>query len=494
MGKRQRNSKSLYVIKSCQTELKDLEAKKKSETKNLYVVRTDDEIANRYSDIIYDFVDQPGVFILVTRDKNLYQTFKTGIIHELGIEPEFVQVVSDLTRATELVQYFRDKEVIPCIFMEHSLDGELTLSFLRFIRASFKEMKVAILSRELSRERLFQFFEDGADSFLKKPASVNSIITKIAFMLKPQSEADALVEEGREHVLNNRFEEALGVADAVLQKWPKNAAAMVVFGDAKKGLAKREEALSAYVKAEKNSKNFLEPLQKIVMMHAEDDNKVEALKYLTKLDRMSPLNCNRKIKIAELHFDQGDAQTAEQYFDSAINSAKQEALAVVGEMSIDIAEMAARHDPKMAAKYYRQSLDFVKSSKSGMAMTIYNRLGISLRKQGLWQEAIEAYAEAAKHSPKDENILYNMALAFAEGERFKESAEKISQALLINPEMYKGKPALALRMGEAFVKAGRNREAILCLTHCKSVDPGHPGCDELLRQAGHDGREKSVSA
>ena len=31
----QRQSKSLYVLKSCQDELKDLEAKKKSETKNL---------------------------------------------------------------------------------------------------------------------------------------------------------------------------------------------------------------------------------------------------------------------------------------------------------------------------------------------------------------------------------------------------------------------------------------------------------------------------
>jgi len=494
MSKRSRSSKSLYVIKSCQTELKDLEAKKKSETKSLYVVRTDDEVANKYSDVVFDFVDMPGIFILVTRDKNLYQTFKAAIVHELGIEAEFVQVVSNLTRAAELVQYFHEKGVTPCVFMEHSIDGELTLSFLRFIRASFKKIKVAILSRELSRERLFQFFEDGADSFLKKPASVNSIITKIAFMLKPQREADALVEEGRDHVNSNRYEEALEVAENVLARWPKNAAAMVVYGDAKKGLAKREEALSAYVKAEKNSRNFLEPLQRIVLMHAEDDNKPEALKYLTKLDRMSPLNCNRKIKIAELYFDQGDSMTAEKYFDNAIDSAKMEALAVVGEMSIDIAEMAAKHDPAMAAKYFRRSLDFVKSSKSGMAMNIYNRLGISLRKQGLWKEAIEAYEEAAKHSPKDENIQYNMALAYAEGEHFKESAAKITKALIINSEMFQGKPALALRMGEIYVKAGKKREAIHCLTHVLKLDPQYPGCEELLRQVGYDGRKKNVSA
>lgn len=494
MRKRSRNNKSLYVIKSCQDELKDLESKKKTETKNLYVVRTNDEVANKYCDIIYDFVDTPGVLMLITRDKAFSQSFKHAIVHELGIENEYVQVVSDLSRATELVQYFHEKDVLPCIFMEHSIDSELTLSFLRFLRASFKKIKVAVLARELSKDRLFQFFEDGADSFLKKPASVNAIIKKIAFMLKPQCEVDALLEQGRDHIINRRFEEGLEVAERILAKWPKNAAAMVVYGDAKKGLRKRQEALSAYEKAEKNSRNYLEPLQRIVLMHAEDDNKCAALKYLTKLDRISPLNCNRKLKIAELHFDQGNSCTAEEYFDSAISSAKAEALAVVGEMSIDIAEMAAKHDPKMATKYYRQSLDFIKSSKSGLAMNIYNRLGISLRKQGLWEEAIEAYMEAAKHSPKDENIQYNIALAFAEGEQFGESAARMEMALRINPEMYKGKPDLAFKMGEVFAKASRGREAAECLKHVQEVSPGHPGCAALLKEVGKNGRETNVSA
>jgi tetratricopeptide (TPR) repeat protein len=485
MRKRKRNNKSLYVIKACETELKELEAKKKSEMKSLYVVRTDDEVTNRYRDIIYDFVDDPGVFIVVSRDRMFFQTFRQAIVHDLEIENEYVQIVSDLKRASELVQYFHDKKITPCIFLEYSLNSELTLSFLRFIRASFKEeVRVAILSREMSKERLFQFFEDGADSFLKKPASINSIITKIAFMLRPQCEADVMVKEGREHILANRFEEALDVVEQVLERWPKNVAAMVVYGDAKKGMQKREEALGAYVKAEKNSQNFLEPLQKIVMIHAEDNNKAEVLKYLTKLDKLSPLNSNRKLKIAELHFDHGDAKAAEKFFDSAISSAKNEALAVVGEMAIDIAEMAAKYDPKMAAKYYRQGLEFVKSSKSGMAMTIYNRLGISLRKQGLWMEAIEAYDEAAKHSPKDENIQYNIALAFAEGDKFIQSAEKLDCALVINPELYHGKCALAFRMAEIYLKANRKRHAAECLLHIKEREPAYPGLLDMLESAG----------
>ncbi|MDC0335701.1 tetratricopeptide repeat protein [Pseudodesulfovibrio sp.] len=475
-----KKSQSLYLLKSCEEELRDLAAKKKSETRNLYVVRTDDEIVNKYSSIVYDFVDTPGVFILITRDKNFYQVFKNTICHALGIEPVFIQSAADTSRAAELLELFSEKGITPFVFMEHSLNSELTLSFMRFIRAAYDKTKTVILSRELSRERLFQFYEDGADSFLKKPASINSIITKIAHILKPLTEAEALVEEGRAHIKDNRFEEALEVAENVLDRWNKNVAAMVIYGDAKKGLAMREEALGAYVKAERNSKHYLEPLQRIATIHVEDDNVCDALKYLKKLDRLSPLNCNRKIKIAEMHIDQGDPRSAEEYFDNALNSAKEEALAVVGEMSLDIAEMVARHDPALSIKYYRKSLDFVKSSKSQMAMNIYNRLGISLRKQGLWNEAVEAYEEAAGYAPKDENIQYNMGLALAEGNKFNESAECLINALIINPEMYKDKAELSYQFGSVFVKARKTREAAECLKHLKEISPGYKDCEELL--------------
>lgn len=482
MQMKRRKSKSLFVVKSMNQELKDLDVHKQSETKNLYVVRTDDEVANKYGPIVYDFVDSPGVFLLITQDRNFYRTFRSAIIHDLDIEPEYVHAVHDLSRAAELVQFFHEKKVMPCIFMEHSMGGEMTLSFLRFIRASFKEVKIAILSRELDKDRLFQFFEDGADSFLKKPACVNSVLTKIAFMIRPQSEVDAMVQEGREHVEANRFEEAIEVANIILSKWPKNAAAMVIYGDAKKGQAQRQEALSAYVKAERNSKDYLEPLQKIVRIHTEDDNKDECLRYLVKLDRISPLNCNRKLKIAELHFDRGDSRAAEDYFDSAIDSAKMEALSVVGEMAIDIAEMAACHDPKMAAKYYRKSLDFVKSSKSGLAMNIYNRLGISLRKQGLWEQAVEAYNEAIHFSPKDENLQYNIALAYAEGENFSESAKHMSKALLLNPELYHDKADLAFKVCEVLTKGRQKPEAVSCLKHLSTISPEYPGLKDLIKE------------
>ena len=480
--KQKPKQKSLYVVKTDQAELQELEARQRSETKNLYVVKTDEEVANKYRDVIVDFAAAKGVFVLATSDKTFIQTFRGAVCQAVGISQWALCTAQDLPSASLLLKDIDANGGKPFLFLEYSLNSELTISYLRHIKPMYPDMKVAVVSRDISRERLFQFFEDGADSFLKKPASINAVIKKIAFMLKPRCEADALVCEGREHIRGNRFEEAEALAEQVLARWPRHAAAMVVLGDARKGLARREEALSAYLKAEDSSSDYLEPLQKIAALHCEDDNRDEALKYLCKLDCISPLNCSRKIRIAEMHFEQGDSQGAEEYFDRAIDAAREEALGAVGEMSLDIAETAARFDPKLAAKYYRRSLELVKSSKSALTMGIYNRLGISLRKQGLWNEAIEAYGEAAKYAPEDENIQYNISLAYGEGQHYREAAEHMRNALAIDPGMYRDNPGLAYTIGSTLARGDRPREAVDILTHLLEIAPGYKDAEKLLHQ------------
>jgi tetratricopeptide (TPR) repeat protein len=491
MGKKEVKKKSVYVVRSDEAELKELEAKKKSETKGVYVVKTNEEVVNRYKGVVREFTETPGVFILVTKDKTFFQTFRSAMV-AMGLKGGVIHMVRKLAQVPFYVQTMKRDGFLPFVFMEYAIDSELALATLRYTKSENKDVKIVVLSRELSRERLFQFYEDGANGFLKKPASVNSIITKIAFQLKPQCEVDALVEEGREHIRCNRFEEALEKAESILTKWPSNAAAMVIMGDAQKGLAMREEALKAYKKAERNSVDYLEPLQKIVDLHDEDGDKEAALKYLGKLDRMSPLNCTRKIQIAERHFEQGNAVEAEKYFDEAIAAAKEEALGVVGEMSMDIAEVASRFDPKLAAKYYRQSLEMVKSSKSALTMAVYNRLGISLRKQGLWGEAIEAYTEAAKYSPEDENIQYNIALAYEEGQQYEDAASHMHTAITINPDMYRDKPDLAYNIGAALARGGKPRQAVECLTYLQEIAPGFKDSKKLLKEVTVAGKKSYV--
>ena len=193
------------------------------------------------------------------------------------------------------------------------------------------------------------------------------------------------------------------------------------------------------------------------------------------------MNCNRKLKIAELHIDMGHADEAEKYFDKAIESTRDEAMNMVSEMCLDIADMVAEANPKMAEKYYRRSLEMTKSSRGALCMNIYNRLGISLRKQGLWNEAVEAYAEAEKYAPKDENIKYNSALAYSEGGEHKKAVERLMLALGINPTFYVGRSEVAQKIAAMFKSANMTWQAMEFFKRQKAAGQNDAQTEELLK-------------
>ena len=97
MQRRDRRSKSLYVVKSQQDPASELAPKKQSETRNLYVLRTNDETVNKYCDVIYDFSDEGGVFLILTRDKIFYQAVKNTLCHDLGLGNNALTVIQDIS-------------------------------------------------------------------------------------------------------------------------------------------------------------------------------------------------------------------------------------------------------------------------------------------------------------------------------------------------------------------------------------------------------------
>ncbi len=480
--RRRRNTKNLYVVKSANKQLQQYEPRSQTETKHLYVLRTNEEIVNKYCSIIYDFVDTNGVFLLVTDDKLFYQSFKTAVSYELGIEMDFIRVTGDLGKAKHLIKFYKKHSLIPLVFLEYSLHGQFTAPVLKYFKAHHPDIHVVILCKDVPRKRLFQFHEEGADSFLAKPASANEIVKKIAFILRPYCEIEAMLEDGRKVMEDNRYEEAAAIADELLRKRPSHPPGLVLLGDALKGMAKRELALRAYTSAEKGAKMYLEPLKRLVSFHKEDNNRTEMLKYLKKLDHLSPHNCDRKIHIAEVHIDMGDVRSAEKYLDQALESARQEAFSLVSEMALDIAEKAENWSPDLAIKYYKKSLEYIKDSPGTTRMDIFNRLGIALRKQGLWAEAVEAYEEAEKLAPKDENIQYNKAVAYHEGGQNGQAYISINKALKINATFHVERPDIGFQIGMVCQALNRDEEALKFYRQVQTTNPNFRNVSMIIKK------------
>lgn len=474
-----RGMRGVYVVKSADDKLQDLEPKKQTESRGVYVIRTSEEVINKYSDTVYDFVDMGGLFVLLGNDKVFYQSFKRAVVFELGIDSEFIQVVHEPDFLFSKLEGFVIDGLTPFVFMEHSTNGRNNMSILSQIKQAYPKTPVIILTREIDKEHLLHYYEEGADHVLNTSASVNAIIRKIVHILQPQTEIDELVNAGNKLNQDNRFEDAIRVANTILTKRAKSPRARMILGDAYKGLAKRKAAMEEYLEAERSSKTFIDPLKKIFVMHAEDQNKDGMLDYLVKLDDMSPLNFNRKVKIGDLSYDLGKFVEAEQYYDNAINSAASEARTIVGEMSLDIAEKLSETNPDLATKYFKKSLELIRESKDFASMNTFNRLGISLRKAGLWQEAVDAYEVAEKLSPGDENIQYNMGLAYQEGKDFHSAASRMFLALRINPKMYVDNVDVAFNMAVVFKESGNKPQADKLFRHVLEIAPDHEGALEM---------------
>lgn len=474
-----RNSKGLFVVKSESDKLKRYEPKKPAETRGVYVIRESEEVVNKFADIIFDFIEKGGFFLLIGSDKMFYQTLRRSLVIELGLSTDYIQLIHEPAKTMTKIDAYSKDGLVPFIFLENETDGNSNIQTLIDIKRFYSEVHVVIITRDLDKAHLLQFYEEGASHILKKSASVNEVIRKIVHIFKPQTEIDELVAAGTKLNEDRRYEEALRVGSTILKKRPKNPQAHVLMGDALKGLAKRKAAMEAYLKAEKSSSMFIEPLKKIFVMHAEDNNKDGMLDYLVKLDELSPLNFSRKVKIGDLNYDLGKVDDAEAYYDRAIESAASEAKTIVGEMSLDIAEKLSVSKPELAAKYYQKSLDLVKESKDFGNMNTFNRLGISLRKAGMWEEAVEAYTVAEKLSPGDENIQYNLGLAYFDGKVYDAAAKRMFMALRMNPNMYKNNVDVAYNIGVVFKHSGDLPQAKKLIQHVLDLEPEHQDAKAL---------------
>ncbi|WP_029897612.1 tetratricopeptide repeat protein [Desulfohalovibrio reitneri] len=446
----------------------------RAETKSLYVIRTDDEIVHKHARPIEEFVEDGGLFLVVSDDRLFYRNCKIALVNELGLRHADVCCCPTIGQARERVEQLRREGGTPFIFLETRLDEESPLEFMREVQSGVTGAKVAVLAAEVNQSQLFLFHEKGADGLVLKPAGPNAIIQKAAFVLNPQSELEELIAEGKRLIGKEEFEAAINVARAVLARKPGSPAGLLIMGDALKGMRKREEALRAYKTASDNAKLFLEPLKRIVQFHLEDNNEREMLTYLVKLDHLSPLNLDRKVEIGGIHLRHGEEEKAQRYFDKAVSFAGMEgASSVACEMSMSIGAMLLDERPDLALKYFRNSLRLSKGSSRSYQMATFNRIGIALRQKGMWEESVEAYLEAEEIAPDDENIQYNICLAYYDGGEYAKALERLEKALRINPDFHGDDASILYSVAHIYMKARRKDRALECLNRILDIHGGY---------------------
>lgn len=435
----------------------------------------------QYETTVVDFIrKEQGFFVVATHDNTFISILRSTIAKQLAVGDDCVATILDENQIIKAVKDATTRRKRVLLFIERVLNNKETGFLIKQIKEAFETTKIVILTAEADRQRLVLLHEIGADNFISKPISINTLIEKIAFTIKPQGKIGKLIDAGKLMVAKGAHENALKVARQVLEIKPNSAAGYLIMGDAYRGLGKKDKAVEAYEAASDNANMYLEPLKKLAEFFEAEGDQERQLVYLEKLDRLSPLNVERKVDMGGIHMSLGNEDRAEELFDTALTQAKKEALNYIEEVSTKIGNLYAKTHPAKAEGYYRRALE----AKGGMLgkgdIKTFTLLGIALRKQGRWQDAIVEYGKALKISPDDENLFYNSAMAYAEGGDYRQAQRYLAKALELNPQFYRDDAVLSYNIGLILAKSGARSKAMHFLENSLRISPNFESPKKLL--------------
>lgn len=436
-----------------------------------------------YDEDVREFILQyRGVFLVLSHDPHFNKNLRSTLLRHLLIKDDCVfNVVNQEQLHKELRQLTSQGHRV-VFFVEREINGKYSHELVQFIKSQYAEVMVVILTGEVAREILIYLHEIGANNVITKPISPDMLIEKIAFTVKPRGQLGELIEAGRKLNENKQFDEASSIARKILEIKPGSPAALLLLGDSFVGQGKMDEALNAYMEASRNGKLFLDPIKKIAELHKLTGNIEEETKYLERLDKLSPLNVDRKINIGDNYMSMGDKDKAVEIFDDAIKLATKEALAQVNRVTRTIAEHCIAGAPELSEKYLRQSLESKKGQLDKSDIETFNRLGITLRKQGKWEQAIEEYRRALKIAPSDPGIHYNIAMAYSEGHQFQDAFNFLDKALRLEPDLWNSSETVCFNIAMVYYRAARKEQASDFLQKALGINPSFERAKAMLRE------------
>lgn len=437
------------------------------------------------------FTNHDGQALCLSDDTSFIALLR-ALIKDLSLtQSGLLIVIPEAAKAHKAIMDSYAEGKKPVLFIERVMNDIGDTGFLiRQFRDVFPDLKIVVMTTTAEKERIMLLHEAGADNFVLKPVSRNDMIEKMATTLRPPGVVRQLLDRARTFISKNISNEALKISKKVLELKPDNPAGYVVLGDALRLSGDLNSAKLAYERACKYSGDYIEPLQKLVDLAKETGEKETQLKYLKRLDEISPLNAQRKVEIGELHIALGNADAATQVFDNAVSRAFKDAMAQVAAMTEKIAVSLQDSDPVQAEKYLRKCLELKGRDLSVDDISTFNQLGISLRKQGRWQDAITEYNKALKIAPGAAGLYYNIGMAYAEGKDYESAVHSMQKVLSINPTMPESSPTLAYNMGKVFSLGYTVDKAMLCLETAIRLKPDFEDARKALEKLKQEEAEK----
>ncbi len=436
-----------------------------------------------YVNTVLDFLqDGPGCFITLTDDQVVLAMLRDILADDLGLTPQgFLHTVPEASLLFRELDALHEDGFKPLLIIERRYNGiDMSLRIEEYKRA-FPNMLVLLLTADLEPHMVVYLHELGADNLIVKPVSTQTIIEKLAYTLRPQGRLEEYIEAAKTMLEEGLLKQAGAMAAKILEIKPGSAAGLLILGDVELAEGRLEAAKAAYLEAAENAALYLEPLRRLASLAEKAGRPAEALDYLEQLDKLSPLNINRKIAMGKVNLTLGDEERAAELFATVMTQAHKEAIDRISAVAERIAEVYENMHPEQSEIFLRKALG-VKKQLTLEDLHVFNKLGISLRRRGQWQAAITEYKRALHIAPQSGQLYYNIGMAYAQGERLIDARANLQKAIELNARLPYTSAAAAYNMGMVFKKTADQANARKCFQAALEQNPGMCAAAQELQE------------
>ncbi len=436
---------------------------------------------NMLDQIVRYFVNDNGGFLVISHDSGFVKMFK-GCLKSLGINLENLHYYHHNDNFVKKVKSTLKQHKKIILFAEANIEGQNSTLYFKQLKEIFEDkVTIICISTEVNRDFLTLFHELGADNIIVKPVSINSIIEKIAYTIKPNN-LRKLVSKAKEAIEEEKYSSAQLIIDEILKINAESSIAHILLGDISRCKKQYSEAEQNYIKASRNARMYLKPLEKLVELYEETGQEEEKLKVLKKLDKISPLNHDRKIAIGDTYAQLGDTENTKTYYDDALKLVRKNANEMMSHTTMQIGKRLKEVDPDKSLEYMTKAMELKKGSFSKKDLWMFNEIGLNLRKQGKWEEAINQYKQALQVSREDGGVLYNTGMAYLQGKQYFKAIQYIENALECNPDLLKFDANIPYNIALVYYYAQKFPEAQQYAKIARVNDPEHEPAIKLLKK------------
>ena len=295
-----------------------------------------------------------------------------------------------------------------------------------------EDTPILLLASEFTEEQIGMAGEVGVNGCLIKPFPASMLIDRVSKIVRTRNhppEHVKLIKLGQSLIENGEYDEAMNFFRKSLNI-KKSARVLVHIGETYEKKEEYNEADHTYREAMELNPQYLKAYVMASELLIKLGSPREALMFLEKATAISPYNAERQMMLGNLYMNNKEPDKAAKAFMSAVR--------IESDRGVEVGEkLMALGRSKDAESCFRSAL-----KNKWDEIHIYNKLGIALRKQGKWQEAIDEYKKALQQDSFDEVVHFNMGKAYLEGGRTTEARDCFKKALDINPNLQQAEDEL----------------------------------------------------